>query len=314
MPEPYEITKQQLYVLVVACIVLAILFTALGVVIGNSYKLPESFPSPRKLAGDVVVFNDKIQLPEEMKELTRTSNDSSTKPHVPDEGRIFYKKLGKTDSWFNTPAHPAVGLVTALNRPVVGEKRNLGTAFGDAGIKGIFIEEKMMPAINVVYEELKKMDVIAGLDTADEAAEDLARTAIHEYAHYVDYIVGEEYKGGWWGKTPLEGLAVALTGRPIPSGSELSSEMLADMAWEALKKVDPESARKMAERMKREANELRSTDVGEILDELRKLKDKIYEFFIVCLFFEKFKYGALDAFGFVKGRYKGFCVAIRFCL
>ncbi len=186
------------------------------------------------------------------------------------------EKLGKTSDWYEVPEHPAVGLVTALNRPVVGKERKAYTAFAEAGIKGIFVEERMMSALNVVYENLKKIDVATGLDTPDEAAEDLARTAIHEYAHYVDHITGEEYKGGWWGETPLQSLAVALTGRPIPAGSELSSEKLAEMAWKTLKDVDPKSVEKMSRRMKEETDRLKE-DVGKILDDLRTLREKIYE-------------------------------------
>ncbi len=93
MNENYEITKQQLYILIAASTFLACLFILLGIVIGKNYDLPRSTPSDREMAERIEVKDGEVILPDELAEIAVRRDAVSKKPHVDNEEYVFYEKM-----------------------------------------------------------------------------------------------------------------------------------------------------------------------------------------------------------------------------
>ncbi|MBN1296164.1 SPOR domain-containing protein [bacterium] len=124
MPEPFEITRRQLYSLVAAGIFIALLCLAAGFVIGKNSTFPQPFPTVEEIARRVPEDATEDDLPEELRQLRRTSPDeTSGKPFVKNEGHSYYNllKLGErtdtgpseqTDSGGTVPPPPDDSMVT----------------------------------------------------------------------------------------------------------------------------------------------------------------------------------------------------------
>lgn len=93
MADAYEISRQTLYLVIVVAVILACIFTALGFVIGQYVKVPESFPTAQTIEEQVSTVRYEEEIPETIQELPKIAADSSTSPHVQDEGMTFYEKM-----------------------------------------------------------------------------------------------------------------------------------------------------------------------------------------------------------------------------
>ena len=98
MSDTYEIEKQSAYLLIAASAFISILFLILGIIIGRTMQGPEPVPSMEQLAGQVKITNDQTELPEIIEGLPRVTDESSSQPHIPQEGMTFYEKLGRKSS------------------------------------------------------------------------------------------------------------------------------------------------------------------------------------------------------------------------
>jgi cell division septation protein DedD len=95
MNETIDLTKRQIYLFIASSALLVALFFILGIVIGRTMQMPAVVPTAQQLADQVTVVDNQAQLPEILENLPRVTDQSSTKPHVPEEGMTFYERLGK---------------------------------------------------------------------------------------------------------------------------------------------------------------------------------------------------------------------------
>ncbi|MBN1879145.1 SPOR domain-containing protein [bacterium] len=101
MAESYELTRRHLHIIVVSAVIIIVLVLMLGIVIGKNISLPQKFPSAEDLAQNI--SNDPNKLGSaELKNLRSTSDESSTKPHVEDEGYSFYEKFSQSEQTEST--------------------------------------------------------------------------------------------------------------------------------------------------------------------------------------------------------------------
>ena len=137
MNENYEITKQQLYILIAASAFLACLFVLLGIVIGKNYELPRPAPSAKEIAEKMEVKDGEIIFPDDIPDISVQHPSASKKPYIENDEYVFYEKMkseeiqGKesVNDDLVTNAQPMIDrseMVSKQTRedPVVNEKLN----------------------------------------------------------------------------------------------------------------------------------------------------------------------------------------------
>ncbi len=104
MAESYEITKHQLYILIISGVCLAVLFIVLGFVLGRNVQIPEPFPSVEEIAGSS--DENMSQWTEVIQDVPKSTKDSSESPHIPNENLTFYDQFSKNTPPPPTPTEP----------------------------------------------------------------------------------------------------------------------------------------------------------------------------------------------------------------
>jgi len=150
------------------------------------------------------------------------------------------------------------------------------TCLEDYDPKGLTIEDYGdQPVINLSWTNTLRNKVVLGGMEEIEYVREVMHTKLHEYAHYLDALNMIEYEGGWWGGTPIEAWAVAVTGKPIPAGRELTSEKFANLLVRLHERLCPRLVEKEVKELR---EDIKYSFFEDTLTLIEDVKDVIVRF------------------------------------
>ena len=222
--------------------------------------------SPNKESCMVLLERSNI----DTKEATAVDYGQST-ACFPDRILREHQNKDISDALEYIETHPLLKLLLAKYYKYVNTT-NMCLIPYDVGVSGFFDDVATFNiAINDSEISLKALLELLGVNSREEDIEEILHTMIHEQAHFEDAINNIKYKGGWFGETPLETLAVILSNKPLPAGREKSAETIATEISEILKRID----HKVSEKINNLLDEAvrRHKEDEELMEDIKKLRE-----------------------------------------
>jgi len=146
------------------------------------------------------------------------------------------------------------------------------TCLEDYDPKGLTIEDYGdQPVINLSWTNTLRNKVVLGGMEEIEYVREVMHTKLHELAHYLDALNMIEYEGGWWGETPIETWAVAVTGKPMPAGRELTSEKFANLLVRLHERLCPRLVEKEVKELREDIKYSFFEDTLSLIEDVKKV-------------------------------------------